>query len=359
MARQESGGLDARSRRHRLAVSHRRGLMVERLSVFPFFLGCGRSGTTLLRALFDAHPDLAIPGESVFISTMCSERTKYETIGGVALDRFVADVVAHPRFETWGLPERVLRDALRLEQPNSLADAIRVLFATYATSREKKRYGDKTPVYVLAIPLLAPVFPEARFVHIIRDGRNVAPSLMELPHGPKDLGKATLYWRRHVQRGRKAGARLGPQRYREIRYESLTADAERVVRELCGFLELTYDDRMVQYVDRSADLTRTFTAEERGFHRNLSLPPTSGLRDWRRELSGRDIELIEALAGDLLDDLGYERANGAPGVGSRAQAAEALAREWSRRVGHRLVEMGGDLVKRTAVVHGADRRKDE
>ena len=188
--------------------------MVERLSVFPFFLGCGRSGTTLLRALFDAHPDLAIPGESVFISTMCAERNTYETVGGVALDRFVADVVAHPRFERWGLPEEAVHDALRHEQPNSLADAIRVLFATYATSRDKRRYGDKTPVYVLAIPLLAPVFPEARFVHIIRDGRNVAPSLMELPHGPKDLGEATLYWRRHVQRGRKAGARLGPKRYR-------------------------------------------------------------------------------------------------------------------------------------------------
>ena len=139
----------------------------------------------------------------------------------------------------------------------------------------------------------------------------------------------------------------------------MTADPEHVVRELCGFLELTYDDRMLQYVDRSADLTRTFTPEERELHRNLSLPPTSGLRDWRRELSARDIELIEALAGDLLDDLGYERESAAPSVGSRAHAAEAFAREWSRRVGHRLAEVSEGILKRPAVALGADRRKNE
>lgn len=165
-------------------------------TVFPFFVGCGRSGTTLLRRIFTSHPALAVPYESHFIVPMCdiTVRPRYETPQGFATDNFISDLLAQPAIRRWQLPEEELRAAL-FEHPCDCADAIRRVFALYAYRQGKPRYGDKTAVYVLSIAVLAHVFPEARFVHIIRDGRDVALSWLDTgwDFGPETVEEAALY----------------------------------------------------------------------------------------------------------------------------------------------------------------------
>ena len=119
-----------------------------------------------------------------------------------------------------------------------VAAAITDLYARYAHERGKPRYGDKTPANVLYVELLAAAFPQARFLHIVRDGRDVVPSLMEMHFGPDRFGAAALFWRDRVTRGRAGGRRVGADRYREIRYEDLVAEPEPVLRDICGFFEL-------------------------------------------------------------------------------------------------------------------------
>ncbi len=114
------------------------------------------------------------------------------------------------------------------------------------------------------------------------------------------------------------GARLGPERYHELRYEELVADPERILRELCAFVELPYDERMLRYHEQADRLVPSLSHSEH--HGNLYKPPTAGLRDWRRDLSPQDVAVFEALAGDLLDELGYERRTARPGFAASLAA---------------------------------------
>jgi Sulfotransferase family len=285
---------------------------------FPFIVGCGRSGTTLVRAILDSHPDLAIPHESYFIGTLAPRRHRYEGRGGFDADLFVADLLKHPWFYRWELAEEDVRAVLTAEPPADYPDAIRRVFSLYTRQHGKARYGDKTPKYVAQIPLLAELFPEACFIHVIRDGRDVALSLMEQEWGSGNVSEAAIFWKKRAGIGRKAGLLLGPERYVEVRYEELVDDPERTVRSLCAFIDLGYERDMLRYFERADELVASAAFPHR--HDRLFSPVIKGLRDWRRQMSSQQIATFEALAGDLLDDFGYERGSAEVGAGTRAAA---------------------------------------
>jgi hypothetical protein len=286
---------------------------------FPFILGVGRSGTTLVRAILDTHPDMAIPGESHFIPVMVKRRSTYEVASGFRVDRFLEDLAPHPRFRRWGLPQDRVSRSLRLDPPMNLAEGIRRVYALFAEARGKPRYGDKTPAYVHHISPLAVLFPEARFVHLVRDGRDVALSRLDHPTMSASVSDLAVLWKRGVEKGRRTGRRLGPERYREIRYEDLVKDPEGVTRSLCDFIRLKFDPVMLRYYERAGEIIRP--TQHPGSHARIHLPPTSGLRDWRTQMAPGEVVLFDILAGELLEELGYER-----GAGRRTLARRATAR---------------------------------
>jgi hypothetical protein len=107
-----------------------------------------------------------------------------------------------------------------------------------------------------------------------------------------------------VRRGQASGRRLGAARYTESRYEDLVADPEAVTRRLCGFLDLGYEDGMMRYHERGAEFIAA-TRDPQAFG-GLARPVTKGMRDWRTEMEPDDVLRFEAIAGDLLTELGYE-----------------------------------------------------
>ncbi|HEX9774595.1 MAG TPA: sulfotransferase [Actinomycetota bacterium] len=288
---------------------------------FVFFTGCQRSGTTLLRAIFDANSQLAISPESHFIPDLAANRARYEGDGSFDVATFLADLRAHPRFHDWTrrITARDLKQLFKRRPPADLPDAIRWMYRLMAWRLGKTRYADKTPRYAGSIPLLADLFPESRFVHIIRDGRNVALSVMEAPFGPTELDRAALYWRARVSAARSAGRALGAGRYFEFRYETLLDDPEAVARAICTFIDVPFEERMLSFHERRREPRSAHMA-------NLNKPITKGLRDWRTRLDGDDVALFEALAGDLLDDLGYERGIDAFAIPGRVRLRAVRAR---------------------------------
>ncbi len=299
---------------------------------FPFFVGYPRSGTTLFRAIFDSHPRMAIPGESHFIVPMAGRRHRYETDAGFRLPLFVEDLLAEPRFLLWEIPEDDVRALYDARSPASVPEGILLAFEAYAISRGKPRAGDKTPAYVWHLPVLDRMFPRARFIHIIRDGRDVALSHVNVAFLQKRLEEAAIYWRHAVLAARGYGAALGPERYREVRYEDLLDDPEGTVRSLCGFVDLEFDESMLRYFERADDLARP--AHHPEAHRRLALPPTKGLRDWRTQMSPRDLAIFEVLAGDALSQLGYERAFPRPALRIRLAAERHRAQVTAHRIAH-------------------------
>ena len=321
-------------------------------AIFPVVLGCVRSGTTMLRAALDSHPCLAVPPESYFVTPALEHRARYEsgatpgpTPGdSLDLDRLLADVAADRSFPDWQLRPAALAEVRALPL-RTAPEALLALYGAYAHQQGKARAGDKTPSHLLHIDLLARSFPDARFVHIVRDGRDVVPSILGMSFGPDRFAEAVLFWQRRVEQGLAGGAMLGPDRYREIRYEALVADPESVLRDLSPFLGLEYSGEMLRYHERADDLLDGMRATRHV--QGVRRPPTRGVRDWRIDLDPHHVQLFEALAGDLLDRLGYER-SGLP-ITSRVRVeARAI------RLAHRLDR--GTLTFRTRVARKLTRR---
>ena len=269
-----------------------------------FLVGCPRSGTTMLRLMLDAHPSLAIPPESHFIPLVARVRSRYEGTGGFDAERMARDVVKTLRFRDWQLPEEAVFAEISRSRPNDLAGAIEAFFVAYAKAHGKPRWGDKTPGYSIEMPLIASLFPDARFVHLVRDGRNVALSLMEVPRPPRSFAEAAQVWATRIRVARR-DARALDDRVIEIRYEDLVDDPETGLKRICGHVELEWDPAMLEY--HRSDPASAVPQRNWGHHRNLEKPPTSGLRDWRSSMTRADQELFEAIAGEELTALGYER----------------------------------------------------
>jgi hypothetical protein len=296
--------------------------------VVPIFVSSGRSGLTLLRMIFDSHPDLAVAHEPRFLATMAPNHERYVVAGLLDTVRFLDDLYAVSNFRRLGLSREDLRESLESERPTDFAGAVRIVFAMYARSQGKKMYGDKTPLYISFVEPIAALLPETRFVHLIRDGRDTVLAYLERDKGPADVAEGAFHWRLRVSRGHASGSRLGPSRYQEFHYEDLIDDPEATVRSICEFLGLEFYPEMLDY---QATAERFLSeAKNPGDHQHLTLAPTKGLIDWRNGMSAEDVATFEAIAGDTLESVGYERAS------EKKVARPVVWWEWGRWQGRRI-----------------------
>jgi hypothetical protein len=261
--------------------------------------------------MFDSHPSLAIPGESYFITELLPNRKLYEAEpGGFDTRGFMADVLklswttrpSEPTWvDRWGIDREQLVKGVLDANPASYPDAVRAVFNTYARWKEKDLYGDKTPAYVTKILTIGELLPESRFIHLVRDGRNVALAFLHAPFGPRTIEEIALHWQARVMAARKAGERLGSARYMEIQYEELVASPAEVLERTCRWLDLPYTDSMLDHRESVKGLGLGFGRA----HQNVLRPVQKGMRDWRSQLSRPQLEAFELLAGRALETFGY------------------------------------------------------
>lgn len=294
-------------------------------------LGVSRSGTTMLRVVLDRSPGLAIPDESFFVPLLARRHRRT-----VDVARFLDDVSRIPSIAGWGLG--VDDVAPRLRPGLDAGQAIAAIFEAYAARHGKPRWGDKTPMYMRHLPLLDRLFPDAQYVHLIRDGRDAATSFRQMPTGtytrtwahPRTAAEFACLWRTEVAAARALGARVGPARYLEVRYEDLVAEVEGTVRSICDFASIPFEPEMAAYAG-TVDVSR------KPHQQRLLDPPTPGVRDWRAELSREEALSFERIAGDLLARLGYELLEPPPRqrAGSRIALARyrAMLAAWNAAVG--------------------------
>ena len=275
-------------------------------------LGVSRSGTTLLKEMLDQHPSLAIPPESYFIPQLWDRHGEWPDP-----ERFVNDISRLARVREWGVTPADVRE--RISDQPAFADAIQAVYRAYADTRGKPRFGDKTPAYMQRLDVLERAFPDAQYVHLVRDGRDAGLSFIEMRRRPRfnwarprGLAAFAAQWRREVEGARRFGRERAAGRYLELRYEDLLADPELTLRELCGFLGLEFDPEMLGY-------HRSQGARALPDHPRLVQPPTPGRR-WQEQMAPDDAECFEAIAGELMAELGYERAHPEPSTSARARA---------------------------------------
>jgi hypothetical protein len=280
----------------------------------PFFIvASARSGTTFLRLTLNAHPLVAVPPESRFITELWREEERVEQ------EPFLTDLAAHKRFRAWELDIDDVRREIGAAGELRYADAIGAAYRAYAKKNGKTYWGDKTPRYVEHIPFLARLFPESKFIHLVRDGRNVALSYSHVDFGPKNVARAARLWARRVGAGIRDGRALGSDRYLEIRNEDLAGDTPVEVKKVCSFLDLDFDPLMLDENERAKGEVHKVT-----HHHTPAASGRTHYSEWHDEMSPGDVEMFEAVAGNTLSALGYERRFPEPGTIARLKAKAAL-----------------------------------
>lgn len=262
-----------------------------------FIVGVNGSGTTMLADCLGRHPDLYIfPEETKVLPYFIY---KIKSFGDPA-DLDTRKRLAEELGKCWAYREInngkpvVLEDKM-LSKPGFYG-VLNGLYGYFAGSKGKKRWGEKTPMYLQHLEILSKFIPKAKFLHIYRDGRDVAQSLHR--RFCRDPRRTIYRWKKIMKYSRSQGNRL-KSRYMEISYEDLTGDPELYMRKICNFLELRFDSSVLRssmpyFNDNSSNIKKGTIASS---------------RDKWKSYFDKDMCLqLEKIAGSYLEELGYNTA---------------------------------------------------
>ena len=272
----------------------------------PFcIVGSARCGTTLLRAMLEAHPDVHIPPGNVMLRAVIRDYRWYSHLPWSPLLRLLLTQMAfHPSWEAFDLPlHPVFRELVnRPAKARNLAAVINAVYCAHLARHKPAavRWGDKSPFGVLGVRAFRAVFPDVRVVHIVRDGRDVVRSFVDA--FGSDIRDAARTWLRAVRTAHAFGARY-PTQYLEVRYEDLVRHPPATLEVVARFLDLRFDERMLRHHElglRLGDVDRT------SYMQGVWKPVyQTSIGRWRTEFDAGQIVELDRLMGPTLSALGY------------------------------------------------------
>jgi|GEM_PF-6081436 len=244
----------------------------------PIIIGVGCTDIALLRLMLDAHPELSIPAKTDFISAVLQLKSE----GNALRQNLFNTIVNTPNWADFHLSKENFDQQLRAIAPFNLSDGLRCFYKMYGQRLSKSRWGN-TAFQLTQLSSIQAALPEAYFIHVIRDGRDVALSKRELEgRSENDIEAQASNWVWQIREARQQAQFCS--HYLEIHYEDLITDTESLLIKLCQFIDLPYSENLLT----QAIIDRT------------------QMNRWQREMSDRDQARFEAIAGGLLRELGYE-----------------------------------------------------
>lgn len=264
-----------------------------------FVGGAQRSGTTLLGTLLGSHDHGVCVPQSHF-KTRILKRLRHD--GAIHRETLLEELTRFFRFDLWELPPEKVRE--NLPETISSGNWFIKLSQLYAGARSDRKSPslvvDHTPSNMRRARLLDDSFPDAKFIHIVRDGRAVANSVLPLSWGPKTILEAPDSWSRKVSLGIMAENQLSAKKIRRITFEELVEKPAQTLENICGFLEIDFQERMLEAAgfevpDYSKD-------QHELVGRGVKADRAAA---WKHEMSERHQELFEYYAEAWLDYLDY------------------------------------------------------
>ena len=269
----------------------------------PFFIiGAQRSGTTLLRLLLNAHPEVAIPEEGTFWMPLLRKRQRdiSRRLCGWELKRCIEYIERNRQFQLWGIEPGEVSGRILKKDQTTLSELMHALYGVYARKYHKRLWGDKTPSFFRMISVLRGLFPEARFIHIIRDGRDVYLSVRQNDPSKGNIAVTALEWSYKVSKAKKELSFVDQNHVLELKYEDLTNETADELKKICSFLQLDYEPNMLNFWRTSRDFLGSSHSQL------ISKPITRiSVNRWQRELTSKELNCFETIAGSMLDSLGY------------------------------------------------------
>ena len=295
-----------------------------------FIVGCPRSGTYLLSSILNAGGRIAIPTETHFVPLFLPYLWMVGDLRNLKARRRMLraifmflriwlaraeeerDFAAVSRHSLLAIENESSRIA---EEATNYASLVGGLFNAYARRQGVMDAGDKSAFFdhMPLAQLDAAMGGCARFIHLIRDGRDVCVSWRKIKVGPRSVGEASRTWAHHIA-GKQSWGRLHPDRYLEVRYELLLKSPRQTLKEVCTFIGFEYSDTLLEFhtAPYARDIGNSST------HARLSQPlDPINQGKWRQELTPAEVQEFEAIAGQALVASGYAPSVSPPPAGAR------------------------------------------
>ena len=254
-----------------------------------------------------SHSRLSIPPETWFLIPLVKRFSIDRPLNADEIERAVAVITSDYRWPDMRLDAQEFRHEVSQLTGPYVRDLVEVVYRRHMQAEGKPRWGDKTPVYVEILPELAGMFPGSRFIHLVRDGRDVAKSFQATgwDSGGRWLHDNTREWTKALQYHWRWTRSEFRDRILQVRYEDLVLGTEATLREICLFIGEEFEPQMLAWEGK---VDEQVPAREQVRHTKLKLRiGAEGLDRWKREMSARETFVAEAFMGSHLTRLGYER----------------------------------------------------
>jgi hypothetical protein len=273
-----------------------------------FMIGIQRSGSNLLRLMLNELPEIAAPHPPHILQRMMPLVPRYGDLEkNETFSLLVDDVCRLVELNPVPWEGVVLErgDVAARCRKRSLVAVFGAVYDVMAEAWGAKTWCCKSLANISYLPEIEDYFPEAKYVYLYRDGRDVAVSFSKAVVGEKHFYHIAKEWNEAQQLALNFRKKVPVSRFFNLSYEELTADTEKTVRDLCGFLGVGYKPSMLEFY-KSGEAKRAASASN--LWENVANPVMkNNSRKFLKEARESDIQIFESVAGDSMDSLGYER----------------------------------------------------
>jgi len=274
----------------------------------PFFIiGSERSGTTLLMAVLGHHSRIAVPEVTWYYPRFRAYQHTYGDLSQPGAFRTLVSEMVHglktPYFGLPWNPKTIVDEVLAETKAPEFREAFRGIIDRFARDVGKARWGEKTPHNLYYVREILEDFPQAKFLHLTRDGRDVAVEQLRSAFGPTNIHAAAKIWKRTQDALERAREIVPPDQWLEVRYETLAAEPEAEIRRSLEFLGEPFEESVLDFHRGDIAQRRAQTRDHRPLGEPIS-PKHVGI--YRRYLSVWEQEAFAGVAGDELRAAGYE-----------------------------------------------------
>lgn len=279
-----------------------------------FIIGSPRSGTTLLRLMLNAHKNVCVPPECGFIQWLAPKYLS-AIFDKKTIKEFIADLKKTKKIETWNLDFSRLEEYIERKGSQSFQEVCMCVIAFYASngrSKSVKYLGDKNNYYIDYLDEILEIFPNAKFLFLIRDGRDVATSYVTInnsiidsdykPVLPNSIKKIALSWNENNKKIHDFSLKIQPSQYMFLKYEDLITEPLEMCKQICDGLGLEFDENMVHF--------NQFNDEPKEFiqwkEKTLEKIDSKNLGKYKQVFSDEEIFEFNKIAEESLVKFGYE-----------------------------------------------------
>jgi hypothetical protein len=295
-----------------------------------FVIGKERSGTTLLQVILNGHPNISAPPESRFIMLFYSRYGSIKNWTEKDLSNFCNDIFKEKAFKRdWNInKESLLASFITAREVATYSLLCKIIFYHFSFGKDIKHFFDKNPIYCNFLPQLKLLFPEAKYIHLVRDYRaNIVSHrrVFMIKRGP-DISYRWLKMNMEVENAKSHC----PTCFLTIKYENLVSEPEKTVNQFCEFLSIPFYEEMISEHSKNVypSYKQNNNKKFRSIHQKVFTPITASfVHEWKKVLPSDDISQAEKIAGEYAEKM-YEYPKIFPAESNRINIFMKLIIQW-------------------------------